>query len=115
MDKYDCYGTNDHDLKIIANEFIESGNILFTISSTKSGWYRISLNDKFDQLGIMPFGGNPNGKIWVSVMATGCNHLDRRDAHADYIAEKIRCTKDCADIIVLIFDTIQMLLQDRKE
>ena len=115
MDKYDCYETNDHDLKIIANEFIESGNIVFPISSNKTGGYVISLNDKFNNLGIMSYSGNPSGIIWVSVMGMGCYPVNSKNSHADHIAEKIRCNEECADIIVLIFDTIQMLLQDRKE
>ena len=115
MDKYDCYETNDHDLKQIANKFIESGNILFSVSPNNQQCYIIGLNNKFDTLGIMPFGGNPSGRIWVSVMGMGCNHLDYKDSNTDYIISKGICDKDCADIIVLIFDTIQMLLQDRKE
>ncbi len=94
MDEYGCFRNNEKDYDELAHEFKQSGNIVFSYSYDGVGAMVINLNGTFKKLGVMPFGGQPNGRIYVGVYGVGCNHVNW-DSDPYYIREKLRiCLAD---------------------
>ena len=105
MDQYGCFRNSKEDFDELAKFFSLSKNIVFAYSEDQIGCIIVSLNANFTKLGVMPFGGNPTGRIWVSVYGRGCNHLSY-NSDAKYVAEKLNIRGEESEWIARILNEI---------
>jgi len=103
MDEYGCF--SDKDLSEIANLYNETKNILISYSEDQIGAIIVNINGAFQKHGIMPFGGNPSGRIIISVYGRGMNHFGLNSDH-NYISEKLSIGADEAKWIENILKSI---------
>lgn len=97
MDQYGCIRLDEDDAKLIRDALIRSQAVVFSLSGDQVGAMVICLTTNFDKIGVMPFGGNPTGRIYVGVYGRGCNHLAPEPTHAGYIAEKLNLSPSDAE------------------
>lgn len=87
MDKYNCCEMSD--AKSIKVAFDFSHAVVFPLGIGEGTCLIIEMS-KPTVLGVMPFGGNPKGRIWVSVYGYGANHFSPERTHPSYFAEKLK-------------------------
>lgn len=97
----DDWGTCRHergDAGLVAHALRESGAVVFAYSYDQVGAMLVCITGHFQKLGVMPFGGNPSGRMWVSVYGRGATHLSKESGlHHDYICEKLNLSKTDAE------------------
>lgn len=89
MDEYGSFRNTPEDLQELADHFVrQNRNIVFQFSGDQFGALIINLNGSFSKHGIMSYGGNPYGRIWVSIYMRGANHF-AWGTEKNYIEEKL--------------------------
>lgn len=97
MDEYGTYRATSSDWDELADLFKEKENILFPYSADAQSAMIISINRDFARKGIMPFGGNPAGHAWISVLGRGADHIDiDNEQYASYLGEHLGLPSDNA-------------------
>jgi hypothetical protein len=89
VDNYGTLTISENDADLARNRLVNSGSIVFTLSSDGVGATIVLMCGRFEKIGIMPFGGNPEGRCYVGVYGRGCNHLGTHPIHPAYIEEKL--------------------------
>lgn len=75
MDEYGSYRQTEDDWLELAHHLRSSGTIVFPWSHNQIDSYIILVSVDFQKLGIMPWGGNPNGRAYVALLKRGCDHV----------------------------------------
>lgn len=86
------FSANELDWDEITQKLKQTGNIIFGYSSDESTAYVININNTFEKLGIMPFGGNPCGSHIVSIWGRGMYYFDLLDGNSfvgNYVGVKL--------------------------
>lgn len=97
MDEYGTFRATKEDWDALADLFKQKENILFPYSADAQSAMIISINREFLREGTMPFGGNPVGRAWISVLGRGADHIDiDNEQHASYLGEHIGLPSDNA-------------------
>ena len=97
MDEYGTYRAASEDWDELASLFKERENILFPYSADAKSAMIISINRDFVKRGTMPFGGNPAGRAWISILGRGADHVDiDNEQHASYLEEHLGLPSDNA-------------------
>lgn len=90
MDQYGSMRHSQEDAKEVAEYLKHNDAIVFQYSHDQIGANIFLLAKKFNKLGIMSFGGNPVGRMYVGVYGRGCGHLSMaKGPHHSYIDEKL--------------------------
>ena len=104
-DEYGCF--DKESLSELNKEWQTHGNIIFAYSPNKIDAYVIEMNKSAKKLGKMPFGGDPEGRVWVSVYSRGANHFSlTRDTSEGYLREKLGVDPTCAGALSDIFKAL---------
>lgn len=97
MDEYGTFRATKEDWDELAKMFREKENILFPYSADAQSAMIISINREYIKKGTMPFGGNPQGRAWVSVLGRGADHIDiDNEQHGNYLGEHLGLPDDSA-------------------
>lgn len=97
MDEYGTFRATKEDWDELANFFDEKENILFPYSADARSAIIISINREFLKKGNMPFGGNPTGHAWISILGRGADHIDLdNEQYASYLEEHLGLPSDNA-------------------
>ena len=97
MDEYGTYRATKEDWDELAKLFSEKENILFPYSADAQSAMIISINREYIKKGTMPFGGNPEGRAWVSILGRGADHIDiDSEQHGIYLEEHLGLPNDNA-------------------
>lgn len=89
MDAYGSMTVCQADADEVYQSLAQGGSCVFPLASGDGGALIVLLCSQFEKLGIMPFGGNPVGRIYVGLYGRGCNHLSTEEIHPGYIEEKL--------------------------
>ncbi len=111
MDEYGCFRATKEDWESLATLYKATRNIVFAYSEDQIGCYVISLNGGFTKFGIMPFGGSPEGRIWVGVFGKGSSHLGWA-SHASYVGEKLGLARGDAEQITRLLNELGTRVTD---
>lgn len=106
MDEYGCYRNNESDWKEISNSLKKIGSVVFPYSNGNGCCMIILICDRYEQMGIMPFGGKPDGRLYVGIYGRGCNHLSTKQIHPSYIEEKLTKNPEDASIFAEMWNGI---------
>ncbi len=97
MDEFGTYRAVKEDWDELASLFSEKENILFPYSADAQSAMIISINREFLKKGTMPFGGNPAGRAWISILGRGADHIDiDSEQHGTYLQEHLSLPSDNA-------------------
>jgi hypothetical protein len=108
MDEYGTYRATTEDWDELAALFKEKENILFPYSADAQSAMIISINREFFKKGNMPFGGNPAGRAWISVLGRGADHIDiDNEQHATYLQEHIGLPSDNAAQVAQLLNELR--------
>ena len=99
MDAYGCFRPTPEDFAEIKRSLKSFGTLVFPYSGDEIGCVILLISTNFTPIGIMPFGGNPNGSVYIGVYGRGLNHLPIKGLHPNYIKEKLGVTGDEAEWI----------------
>lgn len=102
MDEYGCYSNNPTDFDEIAAKLRQHGTIVFPYSDDRIGCMILLISGNFEKLGVMPFGGNPNGRYYVGIYGKGCNHISF-DSQASYLREKFNLSTYDSETLYELF------------
>jgi len=94
MDQYGSFTTSKDDIAEIKAAFEQHGDIVFPFSGDQIGSMILHISRRFIKLGIMPFGGNPNGRVYLGVYGRGCNHFSQDKIHFSYFVEKLKISQE---------------------
>lgn len=97
MDQYGSFSNSENDIQEIRWALSKNGNICFAWSYNQIDGFIVLVNCNFMKLGTMPFGGNPDGRVYVSVYGKGCNHFSPEEHHPSYFAEKLNLDREAAE------------------
>lgn len=89
MDAYGTLTVCQEDADTVYQALAQSGACVFSLASGDGGALIVSLTSQFEKIGVMPFGGNPIGRVYVGLYGRGCNHLAMSATHPGYIEEKL--------------------------
>lgn len=89
MDIYGCLNLTLRDAKLVRQALEQNGAVVFPLTSDHVGCMIITLTAGFAKIGIMPFGGRPDGRIYVGVYGRGCNHFSAKPTEPGYFGEKL--------------------------
>ncbi len=90
MDEFQCLTVTQDDANTVRAILDEMGAIVFPLSGDSIGCMIILICNSFVKLGVMPFGGKPDERVYVGVYGIGCNHFAPEETHASYFAEKLK-------------------------
>jgi hypothetical protein len=92
MDEYGSYRNTSEDMKEIREKLLWNRTIVIPYSSDQIGSLilMMSVNFVIPDGVIMPFGGNPRGRVYLGVYGFGCNHFPMEPTHWSYFQEKLR-------------------------
>ena len=108
MDEYGCYRATPEDWDALANLLTEKENILFPYSADAHGAMIININREFSVHGTMPFGGNPHGRAWISILGRGADHIDiDREQFPTYLQEHLTIQKDEAEALSVLLNEVR--------
>ena len=97
MDEYGTFRATKEDWDELAERLNKKENILFPYSANAQSAMVISINREFERLGTMPFGGNPSGRAWISVLGRGADHIDiDSEQQGSYLGEHLGLPSDNA-------------------
>jgi hypothetical protein len=97
MDQYGSFRNTDEDVQELRESLQDNDNICFAWSHNQVDGFIVLITKDFKKLGTMPFGGNPDERVFVSLYGRGCNHFSPKDTHASYFAEKLNMDKEAAE------------------
>lgn len=109
MDEYGTY--EPEDAEVLAYELKECGTIVFPYSADKVTAFIILISMDFIKYGIMPFGGNPDGRYYVGIYGKGCHHLSLKE-HGNYIAEKLNICDESGEHLQRLFNGMREYLYE---
>lgn len=105
MDEYGCMQINKEDATKVKQMLEDYAPVVFPLATGDGGAMIVLLVWKFTKMDtIMPFGGNPGGRIYVGVYGKGCNHLSRESTQYDYISEKLNLSTADAKAFARFWD-----------
>lgn len=111
MDEYQCYEATQRDYADLAEQLTDNGSIVFSYSPDRITAYVIILTYKFKKLGILPFGGNPNNCVLVSVLKHGTFWFSPfQGKEPSYVGEKLGLTGFDAQAITDLLNGIFTML-----
>jgi hypothetical protein len=90
MDQYGSFQNTKRDALEIKAQLRTHETIVISYSGDQVGAMLLLLCDRFTRVGVMPFGGNPDGRIYVGVYGFGCSHFSRQPTHYSYFMEKLK-------------------------
>lgn len=108
MNEYGSYDNLSFDYREIAVNLKENGAIVFAWSPNEIDCFIVFMSMNFKKLGIMPFGGNPEGRVYVALYGKGAAHHFNlaKDTDPSYIQEKMLCTEFTATQMSMLFEKI---------
>jgi hypothetical protein len=74
---------------IVAREMYYGNPVVFAWSHNGFDCQIFLVAASFKVLGCMPYGGQPNGRVYVAVYGKGCHHFSETDIYPDYWEEKL--------------------------
>lgn len=90
MDEYGSFRHTKEDAKEIAESLSREPAVVFSYSHNQVDAIIVILAKQFEKLGVMPFGGNPQGRIYCGIYGRGCAHLSLDEGtHYSYLDEKL--------------------------
>lgn len=108
MDEYGTYRATNEDWDELARLFGQKENILFPYSADAQSAMIVSINREFLRKGTMPFGGNPAGRAWVSVLGRGADHIDiDNEQYGSYLAEHLGLPSDNAQQLAELLNELR--------
>lgn len=103
MDEYGTQEATAEDYKFLATRvFSRAQNIVFSYSKDRITAYVVMICPVNNHIGVLPFGGNPDGCHLVSVLLHGSFWFKfevGKQFHADYVGEKLQLNKTGAEQI----------------
>lgn len=117
MDEFGCYRDNEDDYQELAAKVRSQGNIVFAYSPDRASAYVVTMVRKFEKLGVLPFGGNPDGCILVSVLFWGSfwfrfTNSTTKEFSAEYVGSKLGLSDFDAVQITKLLDGVQRYYYD---
>lgn len=98
MDDYGCARLTKEDAKEIWTALDRTGSVVFPLTAGDSiGCMIVIITRIFEKVGVMPFGGNPTGRMYVGIYGRGCNHFSMDSIHAGYFEEKLQISREEAE------------------
>ena len=97
LDEYGSVENNAEGAKLVSDQLLNTGAVCFSWSHNKVDAYIFILTKQFSKVGMMPFGGNPAGRIYVGLFGKGANHFCKENTHAYYWADKLNMDKGGAE------------------
>lgn len=95
MDEYGILQVTKEDAMTVREAIRITGSCVFSLNTSESTAQIFLVSTRFIKLGLMPWGGNPDGRFFVGAMKIGCAHFGPRDTHPSYIEEKLGlCEED---------------------
>lgn len=93
-DKYGCFRNTGEDFDSLAKLLKDSLGVPvlfpYSYSYDEQTCLIILIVPTFIRAGTFPFGGNPNGRVYVGVYGRGCTHLGwEHEMHPSYAEEKL--------------------------
>ncbi len=67
---------NPDDWDDLAEYIKDTGNVVFPYVLDGGGALILIINREFMKCGLMPFGGSPDGRIYVTVFGRGSDHFE---------------------------------------
>ena len=90
MDQYGTFQCTKTDAVEIRDAINESDKpVVFAWSHNQTDCYIFVIAKNFTKLGTMPFGGNPQGRVYVSLYGRGANHFSMNFINHQYWQEKL--------------------------
>lgn len=92
----DAYGTIEacpEDIKSVRDVLDQGEPVVFPMSDGRGTGMIVLIVPRFQKLGTMPFGGNPNGRLYVALYGKGANHFAPERTEPGYFQEKLRIGK----------------------
>lgn len=89
MDRYGCFRNTAEDISEIRSELDKNGTIVFPFSGDQIGCIILVISKSFHSLAVMPFGGNPKGRVYLSAYGRGASHFAPSPIHYSYFEEKL--------------------------
>jgi hypothetical protein len=91
MDEYGSYRNTKEDAKEIKEAIEAHGTIVIPYSGDGGGAVILLMSTNFRKPygAVMPFGGNPDFRIYVGVYGRGCGHFSMEPTHWSYFNEKL--------------------------
>jgi hypothetical protein len=90
MDEFGCYRHTTEDAAEVAKQLNANGTVVFPYSYDQVGCMLVLISNNFAKLGVMPFGGNPDGRNYVGIFGRGCGHLSAENGPVEsYVEEKL--------------------------
>ena len=91
MDHYGCMRHSPEDAAEVALALHDHGTVVFPYSFDQIGCMVIFVSIAFEKLGVMPYGGNPEGRAYMGVYGRGCAHisLQKQIEYQSYLDEKL--------------------------
>jgi len=93
MDEYGSFRNTKEDAQELRKAIDHNLDVVFAWSHNRVDGYIFHVSPNFEVLGIMPYGGNPRGRVYVGLYGKGCNHFSKSDIHASYWEEKLGIDK----------------------
>jgi hypothetical protein len=106
MDQYGCLKVDRTSADEVRDSLNLRGSVVFPLSGDQIGCMIIHIDTMFEKIGVMPFGGNPIGRVYVGVYGRGCNHLSKEHIHPGYISEKLNLHQDDAETFSKFWDLL---------
>lgn len=101
MDQYGTCGPED--AKELAAQLLRGETIVFPYSDNKVDCMILLMSGGFKKIGQMPFGGNPNDRVYVGVYGFGCNHFGPGEVHWNYFGEKLNLHDSSAEMLARLW------------
>jgi hypothetical protein len=106
MDKYGSMRIDQESADQVRNALDEFGSVVFAFSGDQMGSLIILLCRDFEKLGVMPFGGKPDGRIYLGLYGRGCNHFSMEPIHPNYFKEKLDLADEEAEWLSQFWDLL---------
>lgn len=104
MDAYGCFHVTEDDARTVREVLTEAGAVVFALTGDDMGAMVITLTADFVKLGILPFGGRPDGRIYFGLYGRGCNHFAPHHTDASYFEEKLGLPNSDAETIAAFWN-----------
>lgn len=98
----DAWGTIEacpQDIASVRVVLDQAGPVVFPMSDGRGNGMIVLIVPRFVQLGTMPFGGSPNGRLYVALWGKGANHFAPQKTEAGYFHEKLGISKSEAEAL----------------
>lgn len=116
MDEYGSFRHTKEDALEVATALREDPHehtVVFAYSHDQVGSMLVTLSENFSVLGVMPFGGNPRGRMYVGIYGRGCGHLSlEKGPHHSYLEEKLNLEGEDGEKFAEFYSWIVEALND---